>query len=142
MRLCHVKKLNCEICGAIHNLDRHHVIPKRMGGRKDPAIHDEANIVSLCRTCHGKFHQGLWELVQTEEGIWVLDKHTGETVMRRLRKSDMDAASLFQLLNHVEGSLSQLFEALPYLADDMLVEVFSYAASFGKRAWLIRGAIF
>ena len=61
--------------------------------------------------------------------------------MRRLRKPDLDAPSLFQLLNSAESSLSQLFEALPYLADDMLVEVFSYAASFGKRAWLIRAAI-
>ena len=132
---------DCEICGAIHNLDRHHVIPKRMGGRKDPAVHDEANLITLCRRCHGNFHEGLWELVRSDEGIWVLDKHTGELLMRRLRNPDLDAPSLFQLLNSAEDSLSQLFEALPYLADDMLVEVFSYASSFGKRAWLIRAAI-
>ena len=131
----------CEICGANHNLDRHHVIPKRMGGRKDPAVHDEANLIMLCRRCHGKFHEGHWELVRSDEGLWVLDKHSGELVMRRLRKPDLDAPYLFQLLNSAESSLSQLFEALPYLADDMLVEVFSYAASFGKRAWLIRAAI-
>ncbi len=42
----------CEICGVLRNLDPHHVIPKRMGGSKDPAVHDEGNVMTLCRSCH------------------------------------------------------------------------------------------
>ena len=133
--------LSCEIFGGIHNLDSHHIVLKRMGGRKAPAVHDEENLITLCRRCHGNFHQGLWELVRSEEGIWVLDKHTGELVMRRLRDPDLDTPALFQLLNSAEDSLSRLFAALPYLTDDVLLEVFSYASSFGKRAWLIRAAV-
>ena len=131
----------CEICGAIHDLDRHHVIPKRMGGRKNSVVNDETNLMTLCRRCHRNFHQGLWELVRSREGIWVLDKHTGDLVMRRLYNPDLDTPSLFQLLNSAEDSLSRLFKVLPYLNDDQLVEAFTYASSFGKRSWLIRAAI-
>ena len=131
----------CEICGAIHNLDRHHVIPKRMGGRKDPTVHDEANLIRLCRRCHLNFHEGRWELVRSPEGIWVFDKHTGEQVMRRLYNPEMDAPSLFQILNVAEDSLGRFFEALPYLTDDQLKEAFTCACSIGKRSWLVQGAI-
>ena len=133
--------MSCEICGAIKNLDRHHVIPKRMGGRKNSVVSDETNLMTLCRRCHRNFHQGLWELVRSREGIWVLDKQSGDLVMRRLYNPDLDTPSLFQLLNSAEDSLSRLFEVLPYLNDDQLVEAFTYASSFGKRSWLIRAAI-
>ena len=109
---------NCEICGAIRNLDRHHVIPRRMGGRKNPAVHDESNLMTLCRSCHRNLHEGRWELVRSPEGIWVFDKHTGELVMRRLYNPEVDPPSLFDMLNIAEDSLSRLFEALPYLTDD------------------------
>ena len=49
---------NCEICGNVRILDRHHVIPKRMGGRKDSAIHDEGNLMALSRSCHRNMHEG------------------------------------------------------------------------------------
>ena len=133
--------LNCEICGQIHNLDRHHVIPRRMGGRKDPAVHDESNLMTLCRSCHSNFHNGNWELVRSTEGFWVMDKRTGELVMRRLNNPDVDPSTLLERLNSAEGALSELFDVLPYLTDDVLVEVFSYSSSFGKRAWLIQAAI-
>ncbi|MBC8282053.1 MAG: HNH endonuclease [Chloroflexi bacterium] len=90
---------NCEICGVVRNLDRHHVIPKRMGGRKDPAIHDEDNLMTLCRNCHRNLHEGQWELVRSSEGIWVFDKHTGDQVMRRLYDPDVAPSALFQVLN-------------------------------------------
>ena len=127
----------CEICGAIHNLDRHHITPKRMGGRKDPAIHDEANLMTLCRQCHGNIHEGNWEVVRSPNGLWVNDKHTGAQVMRRLSNQTVDVPSVFQLLNTAEEYLSLVSECLPYLTDDQLVEAFNYATTFGKRSWLI-----
>ena len=132
---------NCEICGGIRNLDRHHVIPKRMGGSKNPAVHDEGNLMTLCRSCHRNLHEGRWELVRSPEGIWVFDKHTGDQVMRRLYNPEMDAPALFQVLNLAEDSLSRLLEALPYLSDEQLKEAFTYACSFGKRSWLVQAAI-
>ena len=131
----------CEICGDTGNLDRHHVIPKRMGGRHDPAIFDEGNLMTLCRGCHRNLHEGRWELVRSSEGIWVFDKHTGDQVMRRLYDSNVDASSLFQILNLAQDSLSRIFQALPYLTDDQLVEAFTYASSFGKQSWLVQAAI-
>ena len=73
---------NCEICGVHRNLDRHHVIPKRMGGSKDPVVHDESNLMTLCRSCHRNLHEARWDLIRSSDGIRVLDKHTGEQVMR------------------------------------------------------------
>ena len=132
---------NCEICGTISGLDRHHVVPKRMGGTRDPAIHDDANLMTLCRQCHRNLHEARWELIRSPEGIQVIDKGTGEQVMRRLKNPDLDLSSLFQILNLAEDSLERLHEALPYFTDEQLVEAFSYACSFGKRSWLIQAAI-
>ncbi len=132
---------SCEICGTIRNLDRHHVIPKRMGGSQNPTVHDEGNLITLCRGCHRNIHEGRWELIRSQEGIRVVDKNTGELVMRRLYNPDLDIPSLFQLLNLAEDSLSRLHQALPYLTDEQLVEAFAYACSFGKRSWLVQAAI-
>ena len=108
----------CEICGTNRNLHRHYVIPRRMGGTKDPHVHDVANLMTICRQCHANIHEERWRLARSPKGIRVLDKHSGEQVMRRLYNPDLDTPSLFQLLNIAEDSLSQLFEALPYLSDD------------------------
>ena len=131
----------CEICGSNRGLDRHHVVPKRMGGSKDPDVQSDANLMTLCRTCHQNIHDELWDLVRTEEGIRVIDCSTGEVIMRRLINPDLDVPSLFQLFNLTEESLSQLLGALPYFNDEQLVEAFAYACSFGKRSWLIQAAI-
>ena len=133
--------MHCEICGVLRNLDRHHVTPKRMGGRKDPAVHDESNLMTLCRSCHRNLHEGRWELIRSDDGISVLEKSTGEQVMRRLYKPDFDAPSIFQSLNVAEDSLAQLFQVMRYLSDDQLVEAFNYAAGFGKRSWLVQAAV-
>ena len=133
--------MKCGICGSIRNLDCHHVIPKRMGGGKNPVVHDESNLITLCRSCHQKIHQGLWELVRSPQRLTVIDGHTGKQVMRRLYNADFDVPALFQLLNLAEDSLLGLHEALPYLTNDQLVEAFTYASSLGKRSWLIQAAI-
>ena len=44
--LLEVMEMSCEVCGVTRGLDRHHVIPRRMGGTKDPAVHDEANLMT------------------------------------------------------------------------------------------------
>ena len=131
----------CEICSAIHNLDRHHLIPKRMGGRKEPEVPNESNLITLCRRCHQNFHNGQWELVRSSDGVWVNDKHTGVQVMRRLSNPSLDVPAMFQILNSAQDSLSRLSEFFTYLSDEQLVEAFAYASSFGKRAWLIRASI-
>jgi len=112
-----------------------------MGGSQNPSIHDETNLMTLCRSCHRNLHEGRWELVRSREGIRVLDAHSGEQIMRRLEDPTVDAPCLFQLLNSAEDSLSRVLDALPYLADDQLVEAFGYALSFGKRSWLVQAAI-
>ena len=132
---------SCEICGAVRDLDRHHVIPRRMGGTKDPAVHDESNLMTLCRGCHRNIHEGRWKLIRSPEGISVVDPHSGEQIMRRLQNPGLDVPSLFQLLNMTDDSLRRLHEALPYLTDEQLVEAFSYTISIGKRSWLIQAAI-
>ena len=133
--------MSCEICGSIQGLDRHHVVPRRMGGTKDPAVHDESNLMTLCRQCHRNLHEARWELIRSEEGFRVVDRQTGEQVMRRLHNRGLDVASLFNLLNLTEETLGQLHEALPFFTDDQLVEAFGYASSFGKRSWLTQAAI-
>lgn len=132
---------SCEICGATRGLDRHHVVPRSMGGSKNPVVQDEANLMTLCRQCHRNLHEGRWRLVRSQEGIRVLDSRSGEEIMRRLYKPGLDIPSLFHLLNLAEDSLSRLLEAMPYISDDQLVEAFAYACSFGKRSWLVQAAI-
>ncbi len=131
----------CEICGAIHGLDQHHVTPKKMGGSRNSAVHSESNLLTLCRSCHGRFHQGVWELHRSEAGIQVVDLETGKQVMRRRYNAELDVPGLFQLLNQVEDSWARLQEALPYLTDDQLVEAFAYATNFSKRSWLVQAAV-
>ena len=112
-----------------------------MGGTKDPAVHDESNLMTLCRSCHRNLHEGRWQLNRSPEGVRVIDINTGEEVMRRFDNPGVDIPALFQILNLAESSLSHLHEALPFLTDDQLVEAFAYASSYGKRAWLIQAAI-
>ena len=131
----------CGICGVIRGLDQHHVIPRRMGGTRDPDIHDESNLMTLCRSCHRNIHEGRWELIRSDDRIRVVDKDSGEEVARRFRNPGVEIPPLFEILNLAQDSLSQLHAFLPYLTDDQLVEAFGYACSFGKRSWLIQAAI-
>ena len=132
---------SCEVCGTDRNLDRHHVIPRRMGGTKNPEIHDEKNLITLCRQCHQNCHEGVWELRRSKEGVFITDKRTGELIMRRLYEPSLDIQALFQRLNAAEESVLFLLAALPFLPDEALVEAFSYASSFGKRGWILQSAI-
>lgn len=132
---------HCEICGGSGGLDRHHVTPRRMGGSKNPAVTSEANLMTLCRTCHQNIHDGRWVVERSVSGVRVLDAHTGRPIMRRLNDPSLDVPTLFHLLNLAEGSFSRLLEAVPFLGDDQLVEAYAYSISFGKRSWLVQAAI-
>ena len=117
------------------------MIPKRMGGRDDPAIHDSANLMTLCRTCHQKIHRGTWTIQRSPEVLRVMETKTGDQVMRRHYDQSLDAPAVLHLLNIAEESLSTVLESIPYLSDDQLVEVFAYLRSIGKRSWLIQAAV-
>ncbi|MFC1999213.1 HNH endonuclease [Chloroflexota bacterium] len=132
---------DCQICGDIRNLDRHHMVPRHAGGRKNPIIHSEDNLIWLCRSCHRNVHEGRWLLDRSPDGLRVIDKETGEQVMRRLQQPELDAPSFFHILNLAEHSLSSLFDRLQYLSDDQLVEAFSYTRSLGKHSWMMQAAI-
>ncbi|MEE8372470.1 MAG: hypothetical protein V3R87_01865, partial [Dehalococcoidia bacterium] len=71
----------------------------------------------------------------------VVDRDTGELVMRRRHERGFDAPSFFQVLNLAEDSLSSLLDIISYLCDEQLVEAFGYSLSLGKRSWLIQAAI-
>lgn len=131
----------CEICGTVHNLDQHHVIPKRMGGRDDPAIDDPTNLMTICRGCHQKIHRGTWTIQRSPEVLRVMETKSGDQVMRRHYDQGMDPPTVLNLLNVAEESMSAVLRSIPYLSDDQLVEVFGYLRSIGKRSWLIQAAV-
>ena len=117
------------------------MIPRRMGGRRDPAIHDPANLITLCRGCHRKVHQGTWAIQRSKEVLRVMDTKTGEQVMRRHYDQGLDAPAVLHLLNLAEDSLSTVLESIPYLGDDQLVEIFGSLRAIGKRSWLIQASV-
>lgn len=131
----------CEICGTDRHLDRHHVIPRHAGGTNNTTIHSETNLITLCRDCHRNLHEGRWKLSRSQDGIRVLDAHTGRQVMRRLYNRDLDIPSLLHSFNNMDRSLSLIFEVLPFLSDDQLTETFGYASALGKRSWLLQAAV-
>ena len=112
----------CEICGTIRNVDHHHVIPKRMGGSKNPTVQDESNLMTLCRQCHQKLHRDTWTIQRSQEILRVMDTKTGDQVMRRLYDQGLDAPTLLYLLNVAEESMSTVLGSIPYLSDDQLIE--------------------
>lgn len=133
--------MHCQICGAIHSLDEHHIQPKGMGGSKDPTVEAPENKITLCRTCHRNIHDHRWELRRSDRELTVVDPETGELVMRRLFNRDFDAPAFFHQLALSEDCLERLIHDVPYLTDDQLVEAFASAHSLGKRAWIIQAAI-
>src|SRR2546428_230662 len=131
----------CEVCGRPRNLDRHHVVPRGMGGSKDPAVLGEENMATLCRRCHQNVHEEGWRLERSSRLLRVIDARTGQEVMRRRYDPDFDPATFFHLLNVVDGSLMQALSAIAYLDDEQLVEAFRSSQSLGKQSWLLQAAI-
>src|SRR2546428_7525370 len=98
-RSAHDTAAACEICGVTRQLDRHHVVSRGLGGSKDARINSDANLITLCRKCHGNVHEDGWHLERSAKLLRVVDQRTGKEVMRRLYASDFDPSSFFQALS-------------------------------------------
>jgi hypothetical protein len=131
----------CQICGHGTGVDRHHVVPRGMGGSKDPVVLSEENLISLCRSCHRNIHEGGWSLERSADGLRVVNSRTGSEVMRRRYESSFDASAFLGLLGRLESSLSQALELIPYLDDEQLVAAFRDSRSLGRRSWVLQAAI-
>ncbi len=131
----------CQICGHSPGVDRHHVIPRGMGGSKDPAVSSEKNLITLCRSCHQNIHEGGWSLERSDDGLRVVDSRTGSEVMRRRHDSDFDASTFLALMDRLEASLSEALELIPYFDDEQLIEAFRDCQSLGRRSWILQAAI-
>src|SRR2546428_11533103 len=131
----------CEVCGRPRNLDRHHVVPRGMGGSRNPGVLGEDNLITLCRRCHQNIHGGGGQLDRSPQLLRVVDRRTDQEVMRRRYDPDFDPATFFHLLNVVDGSLTQALSAIAYLDDEQLVEAFRSSQSLGKQSWLLQAAI-
>lgn len=132
---------SCEICQKTRDLDRHHIALRGMGGSKEPKVLGEDNLITLCRTCHRSFHEGGWVLERSPHLLRVVDRRSGDEIMRRHYDHDFDPAAFLDLLNRLDDSLDQAVHLVRYLDDDQLVEAFRGARSLGKRAWLLEAAI-
>lgn len=53
LKLCRDLDRKCMMCGTIFNLDAHHII---FGSYKNDAMW---NLITLCRCCHDKMHNGV-----------------------------------------------------------------------------------
>ena len=137
----HAEKRQCEVCGDVRSLDRHHIRSKGMGGSKDPAIEAPRNKITLCRRCHRNTHDGKWVLARSQVRLAITDARTGQLMCRRLYDLGFDAGALFGMLNLLEGGFDHLLEHIPYLSDEQLVELFAYLRSLGRQAWRAQAAI-
>lgn len=122
-------------------LDRHHVQPRGMGGSKDVAVHADDNLITLCRSCHRNIHEGGWELQRSAAMIRVINRRTGQEVMRRVQSRRFDPSAFFHALNVIDVSLAEALTDIPYLDDDQLVEAFRASRLLGKRSWMLQAAI-
>ena len=131
----------CAVCSGIRNLDRHHMHARGMGGSKDPAVNADDNLITLCRSCHRNIHEGGWELQRSAAVFRVVDRQTGQEVMRRMRSPTFNPSSFLQLLNDIDQSLGEAPKLVAYLDDDQLVEAFRASRSLGRRSWMLQAAI-
>jgi len=131
----------CEICGTTRDLEVHHIEPRRMGGSRRPEVEAPSNKAVLCRFCHTQITEQRWRLERTEGQLVVTEVATGEVVARRLFNPEFRPSEYFQDLNLLEARLDALFQGIPYLSDDQLVDLFLYLRGFDQRAWKAQAAI-
>src|SRR5438552_428108 len=133
--------MKCAICSSRRELDRHHVVPRRMGGSRDKQVQAQSNLLTLCRRCHRNLHEGGWVLSLSEAELRVTDKRTGTEVMRRLYRQGFDSGAFLAGFNQIELVLGNGIESIVFLDDEQLVEAFRISRTVGKKAWLIQAAI-
>src|SRR5439155_10534988 len=133
--------MGCSICSGRRQLDRHHVVPKRMGGSRDASVHAQSNLLTLCRRCHRNLHEGGWSISLSETELRVTDARSGTEVMRRLYRQGFDASAFLSGFNEMESLLGEGIGSIAFLDDEQLVEAFRISRTVGKKAWLIQAAI-
>jgi hypothetical protein len=131
----------CQICGAIRNLDVHHIFSRGMGGSSLPEIENAANKVTICRSCHTEITEHRWNLYRTDAELVVIKVDTGEVVARRLYDATFQASAFFQDLNLLDIQLEAIVQAIPYLTDEQLVELFTYLRGVDKKSWRSQAAV-
>ena len=131
----------CSICGAIHQLEVHHIVSRGMGGSSRPEIEAAENKITICRSCHTEITEHRWELRRDERQLTVTAVPTGEVLVRRLYDSSFDASAYFHRLNLVELEVDSMLPGIPYLTDDQLVELYEALRSLGRGAWKAQAAI-
>src|SRR2546428_6351883 len=133
--------MGCSICSGRSQLDRHHVVPKRMGGSRDASVHAQSNLLTLCRRCHRNVHEGGWVVSLSESELKVTDKRTETEVMRRLYRQGFDAGAFLSGFSQIELVLGDGISSIAFLDDEQLVEAFRISRTVGKKAWLVEAAI-
>ncbi|TMG04266.1 MAG: hypothetical protein E6I03_01600 [Chloroflexi bacterium] len=133
--------MSCSICSARGGLDRHHVLPRRMGGSHDTQVLAQSNLLTLCRRCHRNVHEGGWVVSLSESELKVTDKRTETEVMRRLYRQGFDAGAFLSGFSQIELVLGDGISSIAFLDDEQLVEAFRISRTVGKKAWLVEAAI-
>src|SRR5438132_7243834 len=133
--------MTCSICSSSREVDRHHIVPKRMGGSRDATVHAPSNLLALCRRCHRNVHEGGWVVSLSDTELKVTDKRTETEVMRRLYRGGFNAGTFLAGFSRIELVLGDGIRSIAFLDDDQLVEAFRISRTVGKKTWLIQAAI-
>src|ERR1041384_2573851 len=99
---------SCQICGAIHHLDVHHIVSRGMGGSSRPEIEDASNKITICRSCHTEITDHRWNLERTPTQLVVTNVMTGKVIARRLYEPTFEASAFFQNLNVLDLQLENV----------------------------------
>src|SRR2546427_1855233 len=116
--------MTCSICSSRRDIDRHHVVPRRMGGSREPEVQAQSNLLTLCRRCHRNIHEGGWVVNRSESELKVTDNRTGTEVMRRLYRRGFDPGVFLLSFSQIELVLGEGIDSIAFLDDEQLVEAF------------------
>src|SRR2546428_7945106 len=133
--------MGCSICSGRSQLDRHHVVPKRMGGSRDASVHAQSNLLTLCRRCHRNVHEGGWVVSLSETELKVTDRRTGTEVMRRLGRQGFDAGAFLSGFGQIEAVRGEGLGSVAFLVDQQVGEAVRLRRAVGEYEWLGQGAL-
>src|SRR5687767_7125245 len=131
----------CQICGAIRQLEVHHIVSRGMGGSSRPEIEEPGNKITICRSCHIEITEHRWKLTRTQRELLVVAVGTGDTVVRRLYEPAFDPSTYFHRLTFLDLEFDAVVQGIPYLTDEQLVELFSNLRSLDKGTWKAQAGV-